>query len=122
MRTKQFKREDLADYLQIPFLASLFYEFRQPSRIKELRLAKHRDFATETLARVNGELFFKRFRLPSLTHEEQTVATAIIYSYEPFLDAGFFRPEPQRARVHERRASPFPHRPQDSARHYNVTR
>jgi hypothetical protein len=86
-RTKPFKWEDLADYLKIPFLASLFYEFRHPSRIKELRLAKHLDIATETLARVDGELFFKRFRLPSLTHEEQTTTTAIMHFYEPFLEA-----------------------------------
>jgi hypothetical protein len=86
-RTKPFKWEDLADYLKIPFLGSLFYEFRHPSRIKELRLAKYLDTATETLARVDGELFFKRFRLPALHPEGQTAATAIMYFYEPFLEA-----------------------------------
>jgi hypothetical protein len=86
-RSKRFEWEDLAEYLKIPFLGSLFHEFRHPSRIKELRLAKHLDIATETLARVDAELFFKRFRLPSLTHEEQTATTAIMYFYEPFLQA-----------------------------------
>jgi hypothetical protein len=86
-RTKPFKWEDLADYLKIPFLGSLFYEFRHPSRIKELRLAKHLDIATETLARVDGERFFKRFQGPTLAHEEQSATTAIMYFYEPFLEA-----------------------------------
>ena len=86
-RKKPFKWEDLADYLKIPFLASLFYEFRHPSRIKELRLAKYLAIATETLGRVDGELFFKRFRLPTLTHEEETATTAIMHFYEPFLEA-----------------------------------
>jgi hypothetical protein len=86
-RTKEFEWEDLADYLKIPFLGSLFHEFRHPSRIKELRLAKHLDIATETVARVDIELFFKRFRLPSITHEEQTATTAIMHFYEPFLEA-----------------------------------
>lgn len=86
-RIKPFAWADLAEYIKIPFLGSLFYEFRHPSRIKELRLAKHLDIATETLARVNHDLFFKRFRLPSLTHEEAPATTAIMYFYEPFLNA-----------------------------------
>ncbi len=86
-RSKPFAWADLAEYLKIPFLGSLFYEFRHPSRIKELRLAKHLDIATETLARVNHELFFKRFRLPTLKHEEAPATTAIMYFYEPFLNA-----------------------------------
>lgn len=86
-RSKLFRWEDLGEYLKIPFLGSLFYEFRHPSRIKELRLAKHLDIATETLARVDEELFFKRFRLPTLAHEEESATTAIMYFYEPFLNA-----------------------------------
>ncbi|MDE2284695.1 MAG: N-6 DNA methylase [Hyphomicrobiales bacterium] len=86
-RSKPFAWADLAEYLKIPFLGSLFYEFRHPSRIKELRLAKHLDIATETLARVNHDLFFKRFRLPTLKHEEASATTAIMYFYEPFLNA-----------------------------------
>lgn len=86
-RSRLFAWEDLADYLKIPFLGSLFYEFRHPSRIKELRLAEHLDIATETLARVDKELFFKRFRLPTLKHEEESATTAIMHFYEPFLNA-----------------------------------
>ena len=44
---RPFRWEDLAEYLKIPFLAGLFHEFRHPSRIKELRLAKHLDIGTE---------------------------------------------------------------------------
>jgi hypothetical protein len=86
-RKKAFRWEDLGDYLKIPFLGSLFYEFRHPSRIKELRLAKHLDIATETLSRVDGEMFFKRFRLRSLQGEDEPATTAIMYFYEPFLEA-----------------------------------
>jgi len=86
-RSKPFRWEDLADYLKIPFLASLFYEFRHPSRIKELRLAKHLDIAAETLARVDEQLFFKRFRVPTLKHDEESATTAIMYFYEPFLNS-----------------------------------
>lgn len=86
-RSKAFRWEDLADYLKIPFLGSLFYEFRHPSRIKELRLAKHLGIAAETLARVDEELFFKRFRMPTLAHDEESATTAIMHFYEPFLNA-----------------------------------
>lgn len=86
-RSKRFAWEDLSAYLKIPFLGSLFYEFRHPSRIKELRLAKHLDIATETLARVDHDLFFKRFRLPTLKHDEESATTAIMHFYEPFLNA-----------------------------------
>ena len=86
-RKQPFAWEDLSDYLKIPFLGSLFYEFRHPSRIKELRLAKHLDIATETLARVDHDLFFKRFRLPALKHEGESATTAIMHFYEPFLEA-----------------------------------
>ena len=82
-----FRWEDLADYLKIPFLGSLFYEFRHPSRIKELRLAKHLDIGTETLTRVDPERFFKRFRPPTLDEDTQATTTAIMYFYEPFLEA-----------------------------------
>lgn len=86
-RKKPFAWEDLAEYLKIPFLGSLFYEFRHPSRIKELRIAKHLDIATETLARVDKPQFFKSFELPTLTHEASSAATAIMHFYEPFLNA-----------------------------------
>jgi hypothetical protein len=77
-RSTPFAWEHLAEYLKIPFLGSLFYEFRHPSRIKELRLAKHLDIATETLARVDHDIFFKRFRLPTLKGEQTSATTAII--------------------------------------------
>lgn len=86
-RAKAFRWEDLADYLKIPFLGSLFHEFRHPTRIKELRLAQHLDIATETLGRVDGDQFFKRFKLPSLQHDAQAAETAILHFYEPFLHA-----------------------------------
>lgn len=86
-RTKPFGWIDLGEYLKIPFLGSLFYEFRHPSRIKELRLAEHLDVATETLARVDQKEFFKRFALPSLVQEKTSATTAIMHFYEPFLNA-----------------------------------
>ncbi len=86
-RKRPFRWEDLADYLKIPFLGSLFYEFRHPSRIKELRLARHLDIGTETLARVDPKRFFKRFRPPKLDENTQAATTAIMYFYEPFLEA-----------------------------------
>ena len=86
-RDRPFRWEDLAEYLKIPFLAGLFHEFRHPSRIKELRLAKHLDIGTETLARVDPERFFKRFRPPTLDEDRQESSTAIMYFYEPFLEA-----------------------------------
>jgi hypothetical protein len=46
--SEPFAWENLAEYLKIPFLGSLFHEFRHPLRIKELRLAKHLDIATDT--------------------------------------------------------------------------
>jgi hypothetical protein len=86
-REKPFKWEELADYLKIPFLGSLFYEFRHPSRIKELRLAKHLDIAEETVGRVDGQAFFERFRLPTLNRDDEAATTAIMHFYEPFLEA-----------------------------------
>ena len=86
-RTRAFRWEDLADYLKIPFLGGLFHEFRHPSRMRELRLAKHLALGTETLARVDAERFFERFRPPTLDEDAQATTTAIMYFYEPFLEA-----------------------------------
>ena len=86
-RDRPFRWEDVAEYLKIPFLAGLFHEFRHPSRIRELRLAKHLDIAAETLARVDPERFFKRFRPPTLDEDKHASSTAIMYFYEPFLEA-----------------------------------
>lgn len=92
-----FRWAELSEYLRIPFLGELFHEFRHPSRIRELDLARHLDIATETLGRVDTERFFARFHLPTLDptaidgagHEQH--ASAITYFYEPFLEA--FDPE-----------------------------
>ena len=92
-RNRPFRWEDMADYLKIPFLGSLFHEFRHPARIKELRLAKHLDIGTETLARVDTARFFERFRLPTLDADTHATTTAIMYFYEPFLET--FDPELQ---------------------------
>lgn len=89
-----FRWEDLSDYLKIPFLGQLFHEFRHPARIRELRLAKHLDLATQVLARVVPDAFFARFRAPTLEEgdsDEGTASAAILYFYEPFLEA--FDPE-----------------------------
>lgn len=87
---KAFKWEDLSEYLKIPFLGELFYEFRHPNRIKELKLAEHLDIATDALLRVARGAFFDRFRLPQVTADkagEGAETAAILYFYEPFLEA-----------------------------------
>ena len=85
-----FHWESLADHLKIPFLAELYYEFQHPRRIQELGLRPHLDLATETLRRVNTDAFFRRFELPSVKRHEDSgpeATAAIIYFYEPFLEA-----------------------------------
>lgn len=90
-----FRWENLADHLQIPFLAELYYEFQHPRRIQELGLRSHLDLATETLHRVDTGAFFRHFQLPSVRNQESDghgeATAAIIYFYEPFLEA--FDPE-----------------------------
>jgi hypothetical protein len=86
---EEFRWSDLAKYLRIPFLGELFHEIQHPRRIAELGLAPFLDVATETLGRVNREAFFRRLTLPSLgaaDGAERSVATAIVYFYEPFLE------------------------------------
>lgn len=87
-----FRWESLADHLQIPFLAELYYEFQHPRRIQELGLRPHLDLATETLHRVDTKAFFLRFELPSVKRQGDSdssgkATAAIIYFYEPFLEA-----------------------------------
>jgi hypothetical protein len=84
-----FEWERMDRYLKIPFLGKLFYEFRHPDRLAELRLAPHLDRATETLGRVDRGAFFSRFTYAGLrpTEQESGVAAAITYFYEPFLEA-----------------------------------
>jgi len=86
----QFSWRDLPEYLKIPFLGELIYEIQHPRRIAELGLTPYLDAAAETLDRVNKEHFFKRLRLPTLgdgSDPNADIATAIVYFYEPFLEA-----------------------------------
>jgi len=86
---REFHWRDLGDYLKIPFLGALFYEFRHPVRLKELRLASHLDRATDTLRRVDQKIFFSRFATQHLTTQDPKAPAshAILYFYEPFLEA-----------------------------------
>ena len=81
-----FDWHQIDKYLKLPFLAKLFYEFRHPDRLAELRLSPHLDRATATLSRVDRNLFFSRFTYATLDDDESGVA-AITYFYEPFLEA-----------------------------------
>lgn len=88
----EFGWERLERYLEIPFLAELFYEFRHPTRLDELHLAPHLDRAALTLARVDRDAFFRRFlpAAPDTTdsdHLPALASAAITYFYEPFLEA-----------------------------------
>lgn len=86
---EEFRWGDLAKYLRIPFLGELFHEIQHPRRIAELGLAPFLNIAAETLGRVNRDAFFRRLTLPSLGAAggaERSVATAIVYFYEPFLE------------------------------------
>jgi hypothetical protein len=90
----EFRWRDLPEYLRIPFLGELFHEIQHPRRIAELGLVPYLDIATETLGRVHQQTFFERVKLPSLgaaQEEERSIATAIVYFYEPFLET--FDPE-----------------------------
>lgn len=73
-------------YLRIPFLAGLFHEFRNPSRLQHLGLERHLDRATETLNRVDLEIFRQRMTFPSLA-DGDVASAAMTYFYEPFLEA-----------------------------------
>lgn len=89
-----FEWDRMDRYLRIPFLGKLFYEFKHPDRLAELRLAPHLDRATATLARVDRPTFFSRFPYPTLRAESEggtTTISALTYFYEPFLEA--FDPE-----------------------------
>lgn len=87
-----FDWRNLPQYLRIPFLGDLFHEIQHPRRIAELGLAPRLDVAVETLSRVDQAHFFDRLTLPSLGMGlGQSVSTAIVYFYEPFLQA--FDPE-----------------------------
>lgn len=78
-----FRWEELAEHLQIPFLAELYHEFQHPRRIEELGLRPHLDLATETLRRVDTGAFFRRFQLPSVK-PHRSLATLFFQSFNPF--------------------------------------
>lgn len=88
-----FTWHDLSEWLRIPFLGALFHEFEHPSRLKELGLKPHLDAAAATLSRVDAERFFTRFHAPGVSPDAEgsPATTAILYFYEPFLEA--FDPE-----------------------------
>ncbi|WP_063825596.1 type ISP restriction/modification enzyme [Mesorhizobium amorphae] len=73
-------------YLRIPFLAGLFHEFRNPSRLRHLDLERHLDRATDTLNRVDLEVFRQQMTFPSLS-DGDVASAAMTYFYEPFLEA-----------------------------------
>lgn len=90
-RQGEFRWQECGEYLRIPFLAGLFHEFHSPTRLKELGLRPWLDRAAAALGRVDAERFLSRFA-PHLGEEGATPETrAILYFYEPFLEA--FDPE-----------------------------
>ncbi len=80
-----FSWDRIHRYLKIPFLAGLFHEFRNPSRLRHLDLERHLDRATDTLNRVNLEIF--RQRMTSSAEDGDVATRAMTYFYEPFLEA-----------------------------------
>jgi hypothetical protein len=89
-----FAWHDISRWLRIPFLGALFHEFEHPARLKELGLKAHLDAATAALSRVDAGRFFARFEAPGVSLDPEggsPATTAILYFYEPFLEA--FDPE-----------------------------
>ncbi len=90
-----FAWDRMGDYLKIPFLGQLFYEFGHPARLRELQLKRHLDRAAATLARVDRDAFFAQFTYMGLPPDEEPAKredgppalAAITYFYEPFLEA-----------------------------------
>ncbi len=87
----EFDWHRVDQYLKIPFLGQLFYEFRHPDRLEELHLGPHLDRATQTLRRVDRTAFFATFQAPEVLRDDAdgagVPAAAITYFYEPFLEA-----------------------------------
>jgi len=81
-----FSWDRINRYLRIPFLAGLFHEFRNPSRLRHLDLERHLDRATDTLNRVDLSIFRERMTFPSLS-DGDVAGAAMTYFYEPFLEA-----------------------------------
>jgi len=85
-----FQWAQMDNYLKIPFLGKLFYEFKHPDRLAELRLGEHLDRAAATLGRVDRPTFFSRFAYSTLQASDGTderPTAALTYFYEPFLEA-----------------------------------
>ena len=73
----RFRWREAAQYLHIPILQKLFYDFANPSQLGALRLDEVLDWAGEALNRVDRASFFATF---AQQH-------AVQYFYEPFLEA-----------------------------------
>lgn len=59
-----FSWDRINRYLRIPFLAGLFHEFRNPTRLRALNLEQHLDRATDTLNRVDLSIFRQKMTFP----------------------------------------------------------
>ncbi len=77
----RFDWRSAAQYLHIPILQKLFYDFSQPGPLGALRIDEVLDWAAEALNRIDRASFFATFEL----------SHAVQYFYEPFLEA--FDPE-----------------------------
>lgn len=84
--TADFSWDRINRYLRIPFLAGLFHEFRNPTRLRALNLEQHLDRATDTLNRVDLSIFRQKMTFPSL-NDGDVASAAMTYFYEPFLEA-----------------------------------
>jgi hypothetical protein len=73
----RFRWREAAQYLRIPILQKLFWDFANPTQLGALRLDEVLDWAAEALNRVDRVSFFATF-------EQQH---AVQYFYEPFLEA-----------------------------------
>jgi len=74
-------------YLRVPFLKDLFHDFSHPTRLKELRLARHLDRASAVLRKVDHVAFFTHFHAQTVDTELTAQDAALTYFYEPFLEA-----------------------------------
>ena len=77
----RFRWREAAQYLRIPILQKLFWDFANPTQLGALKLDEVLDWAAEALNRVDRVSFFATFEAQH----------AVQYFYEPFLEA--FDPE-----------------------------
>ena len=77
----RFRWREAAQYLRIPILQKLFWDFANPTQLGALKLDEVLDWAAEALNRVDRASFFATFEAQH----------AVQYFYEPFLEA--FDPE-----------------------------